>query len=493
MRAHAPLPARTHTRAFTLAHTHTPARTRTRAAAALAIAVLALVAACLCAMPRAAYAASVDSSQPGVIKQGDKYYYITPSGNKKTGTFKAGGWTYYADSKGVIEARKKGSAYYYNNGVRMTAADTKDYKAYTAAKKWVKKLTKKSDSKATKRYKCFRWLMKQPTVIHRHWSYQREAWPAVYAMDHFKRIGGDCQSYAAAFAYMAAAIGYKNTYACTDTKTEPGGGHSWAMIGKAVYDPMFASRSFSTFYNSTHGTYQINPTTRVLLPMFNPKHAKGSAKSSSSTAKSHKTKLVKKKGKLKYYVNGKLVKNRWVSIGSKTYYFGGNGVAAVGSKKIKFAGKKAYYVFSSKGVLQTGKKTRDVRVDGVRYRVSKSGKAKPGKVKEAKGWRYYQENGAAASGLCFYKGKLSWFDKKTGYYNSDKTKKVRKAAKADADITPLLKIAGKGTVTKYPDSCLCLPDQTGTDVQHSYALVDIQTFVDDETGAELFVYASPKK
>jgi len=212
----------------------------------------------------------------GIHKVGKNYYFYNKKGKrKKKEVIRDGKWTYYATKKGAIEARKKGKKYYYNNGKRMTSADTKDYKAYLAAKKMVKKLTKESDSKAKKRLKCFKWLMKQPTIIHRSWSYSREAWPAVYAMDHFKKIGGDCQSYGAAFAYMAAYIGYKKTYVCTDSKTAPGGGHSWAMIGDAVFDAMFAAEgSFHTYYNSTHGTYEVNPTTRTKLPMFNPKHAK---------------------------------------------------------------------------------------------------------------------------------------------------------------------------------------------------------------------------
>ena len=48
-----------------------------------------------------------------------------------------------------------------------------------------------------------------------------------------------------------------------------------AMIGDAVFDAMFAAEgSFHTYYNSTHGTYEVNPTTRTKLPMFNPRHAK---------------------------------------------------------------------------------------------------------------------------------------------------------------------------------------------------------------------------
>lgn len=452
------------------------------ATAALVAAVVLVFAA-----PCVAHADEEADVQPGVVKQGDDYYYINAKGNKKTGTFKVGKWTYFTKDNGALEARKKGSKYYYNNGVRMTSADTKDYIAYDAARKMVKKLTKKSDSKASKRLKCFKWLMKQPTVIHRKWSYSREAWPAVYAMDHFKKIGGDCQSYAGAFAYMAAYIGYKNTYACTDSKTAPGGGHSWAMIGGAVFDAMFANREFSTYYNSRHGTYEVNPTTRVKVPSFNPKHAGKSAQKAVKAKASGKSGLVKSNGALYYYAGGKKVKKRWMTLGSKTYYFGSDGKAVTGANKIKFAGEKAYYVFTAKGVLADGKKTRVVRVRGISYRVSKQGKAVPGKVKANGSWTCYLENGAQARGLCVYKGNLTWFDAKSGVYDAATTKSVRAAATADADATALLQIAGQGKTTVYPDSCLCLPDQTGSDIKHVYDFVSVQTFKDDASGAELFV------
>ena len=51
--------------------------------------------------------------------------------------------------------------------------------------------------------------------------------------DVYKRQG-DCVSYAAAFAYLANAVGMKKVYVICS------GGHGWAEIGGKVYDPDWA-------------------------------------------------------------------------------------------------------------------------------------------------------------------------------------------------------------------------------------------------------------
>ena len=62
-------------------------------------------------------------------------------------------------------------------------------------------------------------------------AYQGMDWPVVYANDIFVYGKGDCFSYAAAYAYMAKAIGYEEVYACNT------GGHGWAEIEGKYYDP----------------------------------------------------------------------------------------------------------------------------------------------------------------------------------------------------------------------------------------------------------------
>ena len=61
-------------------------------------------------------------------------------------------------------------------------------------------------------------------------------WPVVYANDMFVNGRGNCFSYAAAFAYMAKAIGCEEVYACNS------GGHGWAEVEGRVFDPEWSKR-----------------------------------------------------------------------------------------------------------------------------------------------------------------------------------------------------------------------------------------------------------
>lgn len=73
--------------------------------------------------------------------------------------------------------------------------------------------------------------------------YLGEDWPILYANDMFVDGGGNCFSYAAAFAFMAKAIGYENVYCCNS------GGHGWAEIDGLVYDPEWSrSHSYYSYY-----------------------------------------------------------------------------------------------------------------------------------------------------------------------------------------------------------------------------------------------------
>ena len=85
-----------------------------------------------------------------------------------------------------------------------------------------------------------------PRIPHdRSWN-----WPVIYANDIFVgtgsgrtgRKGGNCLSCAAAFGYMAKAIGYEGVYACNS------GGHGWIEIDGKVYDPEWERHHTGSFY-----------------------------------------------------------------------------------------------------------------------------------------------------------------------------------------------------------------------------------------------------
>ena len=253
----------------------------------------------------------------GVTKIGKKYYYFSSEGIRMTGFFKDGNGYYltnYANSKPNLVAYREGNKYYYANGKTMSAADKNEFYTMIRAYTIVQSITTKSMSMSEKRLAAFKWVIKKHYAIHRVWSFSRESWPAVYALDHFDNKGGDCHSDAAAFAYLAFVIGYKNVVVCTDYGTTSENNHAWCAIDGRMYDPLFAeTKSFSTYYNGPH-QYAWHEYKLPLLKASNASKStssKSSKKKSSSSSSSKTTGVVLKNGKFYYYSSsGKLNKTK---------------------------------------------------------------------------------------------------------------------------------------------------------------------------------------
>ena len=97
-------------------------------------------------------------------------------------------------------------------------------------------MTKKQKLKACFDYAKSAYSERNPRIPH----YKGMDWPLIYADDMFIRGYGNCFSYAAAFAFMAKAIGY------TDVRCCHSGGHGWAEIDGRIYDPEW-SRHHSNY------------------------------------------------------------------------------------------------------------------------------------------------------------------------------------------------------------------------------------------------------
>lgn len=169
---------------------------------------------------------------------GKKYYYDTTGNVQKNGIVgsKNDGY-YYADKNGAINfnyvngVTYKGESWIVSNGKAKKATTKSDIVLFRAAKE-VAKATNTSMTKAQKLKACFDYCKKaykelNPRIPH----YKGMDWPIVYANDMFVDGAGNCFSYAAAFAYMAKAIGYTEVYCCNS------GGHGWAEIDGKIYDP----------------------------------------------------------------------------------------------------------------------------------------------------------------------------------------------------------------------------------------------------------------
>lgn len=300
--------------------------------------------------------------------------YFSSTGIMSTGDTNVGGATFYINGDGTIFGAKYNNTYYYDTLKPMTGDDSYDFDTYLWARSIVASITNPWDDSETKLHKAFDWVMYKYYAIHYPGFNSSETnWMARYARYHFANESGDCHSDAAAFAYLAAAIGYPAD-ACIDAYGTSS--HSWTMIGNKVYDPLFAqSKSYWGYYGVTSGTYEIYPTARYRVPTYNPSH-NSSAAVCQELVNAGMAGLKKKDGKLCYYENGELVRDAWRTIDGKRYYFKSDGSAATLSTKIG----DVYYVFNTQGVLQNSAESgkRIVTIAGESYQVVKSGMAMPG-------------------------------------------------------------------------------------------------------------------
>ena len=209
-----------------------------------------------------------------LIKIKKYYYYFNRYGTLIKGkTLKYKKKTLYLSNKGRLRVYRKKGKLYFPNGDEMSKAESEDFECRLSAEKIAADITDGDMSKSEKLSVCFNWVMKKYYATHRQ-SCNVSYWPAVYAKDHFENRNGDCHSDAAAFAYLAAAIGYKNVYVCNDASYVSPDAHAWAEIDGKVYDPLFAqAKSYSKNYGVSYSTYKLSPVLRVNLD-YNAKRPK---------------------------------------------------------------------------------------------------------------------------------------------------------------------------------------------------------------------------
>ncbi|MCI8282965.1 MAG: hypothetical protein HFI76_15110, partial [Lachnospiraceae bacterium] len=119
----------------------------------------------------------------------------------------------------------------YVNGKAMEGMSPESLATLQRAQAVVSNITNDSMSPEEKLRVCFDYVKTYEESRPRMPHYLGIDWPIIYANDMFLNGSGNCCSYAAAFAYMAKAIGYEEVYCCNS------GGHGWAEIDGLVYDP----------------------------------------------------------------------------------------------------------------------------------------------------------------------------------------------------------------------------------------------------------------
>lgn len=220
-----------------------------------------------------------------LVKKKYKTYFILEDGTKYKKNFVTiGNKTYYFDKHGEMFYGwlKKDKQYYYLNratgrlkkrgkvdGVRIrggcavkTKFSRKKIETMMTAAKIVKEITKPSDSKAQKRLKCYKYIMKFGYCRYRMLKpiYKKKGWEITFANDIFKRKGGCCVAESSALAFLFHECGYRNVYVCHDTE------HAWVELNGRVYDNLFSeARDFWKYYGCSYEGYACHPVQRIKI------------------------------------------------------------------------------------------------------------------------------------------------------------------------------------------------------------------------------------
>lgn len=166
-------------------------------------------------------------------------------------------------------------------------------------------------------------------------------------------------------------------------------------------------------------------------------------------ASKKKSGLVKEKKKYFYYKKGKKVKNKWVNVKTKgktqRYYFGKNGAACTGVKKIK----GNIYCFNAKAQMQKSCWYQK------KYYLGKEGKA--------------------YTGIWAVDGKLYAFGV-DGKKDTGKTELLQKSSVQGTDVAELKKLIGEPDSADYMASCMTWEGQSGDDGILAYRNFTVYTF-----------------
>ncbi len=202
--------------------------------------------------------------ETGILPSGTKYYgykagktqelskdTLYVDGKVYTGYYQDSGNLMYSVNKGtcslITATLNAGTGYYsqnakkmqtlsattvYINGKSMEGMSPESLATLQRAQAVVAGITNDSMTREEKLRVCFDYVKAAyPEIKPRIPHYLGMDWPVIYANDMFVNGAGNCCSYAAAFAYMAKAIGYEEVYCCNS------GGHGWAEIDGLIYDP----------------------------------------------------------------------------------------------------------------------------------------------------------------------------------------------------------------------------------------------------------------
>lgn len=178
----------------------------------------------------------------GRTKINNKYYFFNQHGQQRVGWIKNNGNYYYYNisvkSKGYLQKNKSISGIKLKNdgSAKETTSNTRKLKILVSASEMIFTNFSSDTPKSVKLKETFLNFARAKWIVYKNFGGFKKAtnWDVNYASIYFNEGYGDCYTAGCAYAYLAAAIGYKNVYC------QSSGGHGWCNINGKFYDPNWA-------------------------------------------------------------------------------------------------------------------------------------------------------------------------------------------------------------------------------------------------------------
>lgn len=189
----------------------------------------------------------------GWQKIGKFWFYGDEGGVAHTGWLELDGKTYWLNDSGVKTTNARvinGERYYFDeSGVRGSNCTQAYRTTLQKARNELARCTTSNMSKDQKLRAAYNHVRNDSkSTLPRIPHMKALGWETTYANDIFDKASGNCFSYAAAFAFMAKALGYNNIYVLHN------GTHGWVEIDSLFYDPHADMATKTNLYGYSNGT-----------------------------------------------------------------------------------------------------------------------------------------------------------------------------------------------------------------------------------------------
>ena len=326
--------------------------------------------------------AGVTGSTTGLVSVDGKTYLFDEAGVQQVGWHKVGDvYRCFRHGEGKAGYMVTGKVV---NGIQLTdsgiavATDEarEELEILVKAQELCDEVCEPGDSVEQKLEKIYQWMLDDCEERGAEPFEERAGWQRGYALDILDTHSGSCDSFGAGFAYLACAAGAEE---CAVVSS---GGHTWAEVNGAVYDPEMGKQTDSfryfAFPYDKSGEDEDTPdyaANRIHVVQIAPRTETwgkvSAADIAAAESRTGETGWTERAGKRLYARDGVVLAAQWLDLDGARYYLCDDGQPACGPALVDGEG----FVFGDDGRLLEGDATRIEEVGGAQYRVDAEGRA----------------------------------------------------------------------------------------------------------------------